>query len=227
MNLQERIKALAAWGDAIEHLLKEYQQGEETRSWKDWNPIVRLAFHKNGWFSEDQVLFALERVREMLEEKALNEWVVNYSFADEQPSKWVGIVMAGNIPLVGFHDFLTVLVSGHKAAVKMSSDDSVLFPPLLELLAEVEPRMKDSFRPVTQLKDIDAVIATGSNNTARYFETYFSKYPHIIRKNRTSVAVLTGNESADELQALGKMCFDISDWAVETYPKFGFPKAMS
>ena len=115
--------------------------------------------------------------------------------------------MAGNIPLVGFHDFLTTVLSGHKAVIKLSSDDSNLMPLLLEVLTTIDPQFSNYFEIVDRLNSVDAVIATGSNNSARYFEHYFGKYPHIIRKNRTSLAVLTGDETKEDLEKLGSDMF--------------------
>src|SRR5690606_22901272 len=125
---------------------------------------------------------------------------------DRSP-KTVGLILAGNIPLVGFHDFLSVLISGHKALVKTSSNDQQLLPFLAKYLIEVQPSLEKRIEFVEKLENFDAVIATGSNNTARYFEYYFKNKPNIIRKNRNSVAVLNGNETPEQLIALGKDIF--------------------
>ena len=118
------------------------------------------------------------------------------------PPKNVGLVMAGNIPLVGFHDFLCVLVSGHRQTIKLSSKDDVLLKHLVSKLQEWEPAIGAYISFSDMLKDRDAYIATGSNNSSRYFEYYFGKYPSIIRRNRTSVALLTGSETRQELECL-------------------------
>jgi hypothetical protein len=115
--------------------------------------------------------------------------------------------MAGNIPLVGFHDFLSVLISGHFLLAKLSSDDDVLMRKLANMLVAIEPAFANNFEFVDLLKEADAIIATGSDNTARYFEYYFSKRPHIIRKNRTSVGILTGHEETEDLRNLGEDIF--------------------
>jgi hypothetical protein len=115
--------------------------------------------------------------------------------------------MAGNIPLVGFHDFLSVLMSGNIAVIKLSSDDNRLLPVLIEMLLLLQPELDERIFIVDRIKNIDAVIATGSNNSARYFEKYFGHLPNIIRKNRTSVAVLNGNETETDLMELGKDLF--------------------
>ncbi len=170
------------------------------------NKIV-TAKHHNGWFTEENVLYAIEQWAKALTEENLKQWLDTYDLSQVQ-TKTVGVVMAGNIPLVGFHDVLCVLIAGHKIQIKQSSNDQQLLPLLLEYLITVEPRFKEyiSFTK-DKLADFDAVIATGSNNTARYFEYYFSKKPNIIRKNRNSVAVLTGEETSEELSALGEDIF--------------------
>lgn len=138
----------------------------------------------------------------MLDETQLRTWLAAYNLENLQPRK-VGVVMAGNIPLVGFHDLLTVLLSGNYLYAKLSSEDTFLPKWLVHQLVSIEPGFKDFVVFVDLLKDVDAVIATGSDNTARYFEYYFSKKPHIIRRNRSSLAVLTGFESPEELAKLG------------------------
>ncbi|MCR9227155.1 MAG: acyl-CoA reductase [Flavobacteriaceae bacterium] len=170
--------------------------------------IVARAGHHNGWFTEDNVLFSLQQWGELLTEQYIKDWLDNYSFQTENEPKTVGIVMAGNIPLVGFHDFLCVLLSGNKVLARLSSNDKVLLPYLSNFLIEQEPSLADKIEFVDgKLENFDAVIATGSNNTGRYFEYYFGKKPNIIRKNRNSVAVLTGNENKEELTALGEDIF--------------------
>ncbi len=168
---------------------------------------INQAVHYNGWFTTDNVLYALQTWSDVLEIENIQKWTTSYNFSNSTP-KTIGIVTAGNIPLVGFHDFITVLMSGHKVMIKQSSNDQKLLPVLVDYLIKIEPRFKDyiTFTEV-QLKDFDAVIATGSNNTARYFEHYFDKYPHIIRKNRNAIAILTGDESESELEALGDDIF--------------------
>ena len=164
---------------------------------------IALAGQRNGWFTRDNILFALEQWSQVLTKQQLSKWVANYSFTTSHP-KSVAIIMAGNIPLVGFHDFLSVLLSGNKAICKLSSNDTVLLPFLANLLSNYEPSLVKHIEFVKgKLENYDVVIATGSNNTSRYFEYYFGNKPNIIRKNRTSVAVLTGDETADQLKLLG------------------------
>jgi hypothetical protein len=132
--------------------------------------------------------------------------------------------MAGNIPLVGFHDWLAVIMTGHTAVIKLSEKDNALFPFLLERLKTIDERTTDWTIQVERLQDFDAVIATGSNNTARYFETYFAKYPHIIRKNRNSVAILTGAESDEDLKRLGIDIFRYFGLGCRNVSKLYIPK---
>jgi len=184
-----------------------------------------LAGHHNGWFTEDNILFSLKQWGELLTIENLNNWLSGYTFNESKEPKTVGIVMAGNIPLVGFHDFLSVLLSGNKVLVKLSSSDKVLLPYLSKFLIEQEPSLADKIEFVDgKLENFDAVIATGSNNTSRYFEYYFGKKPNIIRKNRNSVAVLTGNESEEELNALGEDIFRYYGLGCRNVSKIYVPK---
>ncbi|MCK0131339.1 acyl-CoA reductase [Flavobacteriaceae bacterium F08102] len=168
---------------------------------------IKRAHEFNGWFTEDHVLYCFENWANQLTKGHLENWTSGYFLETKNPKK-VAIIMAGNIPLVGFHDFISVLMAGHHALVKLSSNDKHLLPLLAKYLGYVEPSLRDKITFVEgQLPDFDAAIATGSNNTARYFDYYFKKYPHIIRKNRNSVAVLTGQETHEELTALGEDIF--------------------
>ncbi|MDI9309342.1 MAG: acyl-CoA reductase [Limnohabitans sp.] len=169
--------------------------------------LIQLSQSHNGWFTPEQVYFSIQSWAEALTETNLTEWLSKYSFTNTNP-KTVGLILAGNIPLVGFHDFLSVIISGHKALVKLSSNDQKLLPFLAKYLIELEPELKNYIQFTEgKLENFDAVIATGSNNTARYFEFYFKDKPSIIRKNRNSVAILTGNESKEDLENLGEDIF--------------------
>ncbi len=157
----------------------------------------------NAWFTPSQLTAALHAWGQLLTVENLDKFTQPYALDKHKEAKIVGLVMAGNLPIVGFHDYLCVVLSGHHALVKLSSDDAVLLPLLHQLLVSIAPALKDSAQfTKDSLKGIDAVIATGSNNSARYFDYYFGKYPHIIRRNRHSVAVLKGNETKEDLQAL-------------------------
>lgn len=191
MNLQKRIEILIRLGEYLE-------AGEA-----DWNRVKATAGEKNGWFTEAFVDLAVKNiVAGFLQKKELEDWAAHYHLDDNIGGKTVGLVMAGNIPLVGFHDFLCVFVSGHKQLIKLSSKDDVLLKHLVEKMTEWEPDVANRVTFAELLKGCDAYIATGSNNSARYFEQYFGKYPSIIRRNRSSVAILTGNETPEELDAL-------------------------
>ncbi|MBQ0147918.1 MAG: acyl-CoA reductase [Flavobacteriaceae bacterium] len=166
---------------------------------------VKDAEAYNNWFTKENVFFALSNWSEALTTESLSQWIAPYNF--KPTDKNVGIIMAGNLPLVGFHDLLAVVLAGHTALIKTSSKDDKLMKFIVKYLYTINEDFKDVLKIIDRLKDFDAVIATGSNNTARYFEQYFSKVPNIIRKNRTSVAVLNGTETQEELKALGNDMF--------------------
>ena len=190
----------------------------------DFISLIELSQSHNGWFTSDQVYFAIQSWAAALTEENLNKWLSNYDFSNVQP-KTIGLILAGNIPLVGFHDFLSVLISGHKVLVKTSSNDQKLLPFLAKYLISINPNFKDyiTFTDGT-LENFDAVIATGSNNTARYFEFYFKDKPSIIRKSRNSVAVLTGNETHDDLVNLGEDIFRYFGLGCRNVSKLFVPK---
>jgi Acyl-CoA reductase (LuxC) len=171
--------------------------------------VISTHYQSNGWFVEKSVRQALLAWSDAMTSENMDRWLSQYSFTVENP-KSIAIICAGNIPLVGWHDVLCVLLSGHKAQIKLSSDDALLIPMLLRILVQINPEFEGSFEIVTtKLTGFEAVIATGSNNTARHFEYYFRDVPRIIRKSRTSVAILNGNESPEELSLL---CRDIFDY---------------
>lgn len=173
---------------------------------EDFNSVIRSAPNHNAWFTVEEVNRSLSSLQEMLQLPALEKWFENIQIASN-PKK-VGLILAGNIPMVGFHDVLSVLATGNIALIKLSSSDSQLLPALLKKLVSFEPLLQDRIEYVERLTGFDAIIATGSNNTSRYFEYYFGKVPNIIRKNRNSVAVLDGSESIAEIAALGHDIFD-------------------
>ena len=182
----------------------------------EWSNAKEKAGYENGWFIPAFVDLAAQNIAlSFLQPEQLKNWSASYLIQsddttikvtdqanDEIHLKKIGIVMAGNIPLVGFHDFLCVFISGHKAVIKTSSKDQVLIKHLAEKLIEWEPTVKDRIEFSEMLKDCAAYIATGSNNSSRYFDYYFGKYPNIIRRNKTSVAVLTGDETKEQLEKL-------------------------
>jgi hypothetical protein len=164
--------------------------------------IISLHIY-NGWFTDYNVRTALKALGESMVNEEMERWLAKYNGQNPSGSKKVGIIAAGNIPMAGFHDFMCVLLAGHTVVIKPSSTDDKLLPFLSKVLQHIEPSLegKIEFAP-GMMKGADAYIATGSNNSSRYFDYYFGKYPHIIRKNRNSVAVLTGNETDEELAAL-------------------------
>jgi hypothetical protein len=170
--------------------------------------LFRQAENQNAWFTQRSLEQALEGIRVMLDAQALEKWLAAYTLLNPLSPKQVGLMLSGNIPAVGFHDLLSVLISGHTACVKLSSQDAALPLWLIQELKRIEPRFSDRIQVEDMLKNKQAYIATGSDNSARYFNYYFGKYPHLIRSNRTSVAILQGDESTADLQALGKDIFD-------------------
>jgi hypothetical protein len=193
MNLQQRVNFLVQLG--------AYLSSDE----KDWQAAKQKAEQKNPWFIQPFIDLAVKNiVQEFLQEEKLYEFAesAHIPLRANTTSKQVGIVMAGNIPLVGFHDWLCVFLSGNQAVVKLSEKDNVLMAHLLEELKKIEPGLQQQTQFADLLIGCDAYIATGSNNTARYFDYYFGKYPSIIRRNRTSVAILDGTETEHELELL-------------------------
>ena len=189
--------------------------------------LLVLSQSHNGWFTPEQVYFSGSFMAEALREENLNQWLSHYDFSNVEP-KTIGLILAGNIPLVGFHDFLSVLISGHKALIKTSSNDQHLIQFLANYLISVEPKLSYyiSFTD-GRLENFDAIIATGSNNTARYFEFYFKNKPSIIRKNRNSVAVLNGKETHEDLVNLGEDIFRYFGLGCRNVSKLFVPKDYS
>ncbi|MEX0272944.1 MAG: acyl-CoA reductase [Flavobacteriaceae bacterium] len=205
-NLQQRIRAFAELG----RLFRAYTANGEYPQ-PQWinalDRVVTQAEHRNGWFTKEQVTYALSHWGQLLTEAQLNNWLLPYSLP-QKGDMTIGLVLAGNIPLVGFHDFLSVLITGNAVLIRQSSNDAALLPVIVKFLGEIYPLFKERIQITDQkLEGFDAVIATGSNNTARYFDYYFGQWPHIIRRNRNSVAVLTGHETQGELRALGEDIF--------------------
>ncbi len=213
MEPEKRIRAFIRLGSALREAFGKKEDSftpAETAKMELLRKEADEAAFYNAWFTKDFVYRALLALGESMREEKLRKWLSAYDFAPEatfQP-RTVGVVIAGNVPAVGFHDFLSVLMSGHRILGRLSSDDKKLLPAVADVLMAIEPGFSKyiSFTE-RQLKDFDAIIATGSNNTSRYFEYYFGKYPNIIRKNRNGVAVLTGNETEEQLKALAEDVF--------------------
>jgi hypothetical protein len=184
----------------LSELAKRLKSASETQD------KLYAAESKNPWFVQRFVKHAFDAiVNEMLDEKKLTAWLKDYKM--HPVNKTIGLIFAGNVPLVGFHDFLCCYAAGAKMKIKLSSSDDVLFPYIVKTLSDIDPWVKENIEFVETLKDFDAVIATGSNNTNRYFEYYFRSYPKILRKNRNSVAILTGDEPPENLEKLADDIF--------------------
>lgn len=206
-SLDSRIRAFIELGTAIGLAVKHCKtdiNALNADAKAIFESIETAGFH-NPWFTPENVSFALKTWSEALTEDLLNSWISKYkSNIETSKTKRIAVIMAGNIPVVGFHDFLCTLLCGHHFIGKLSSGDKILLPAVAGVLCRIEP----GFAPMIEftentINDFDAIIATGSNNTARYFEYYFSKYPNIIRKNRNGVAVISGNEDEETLKRLG------------------------
>lgn len=212
MTLEKRINAFVNLGDFLSQFSEDSIKKKDSILYNDlffdiFKTQVKRAKETNGWFDDRNVLFSLQNWSQSLTELNLLRWTSKYSFNKNSP-KTIAIIMAGNIPLVGFHDFLSVLISGNNVLVKLSSNDKHFLPFIAKYLEHIEPDFKGTITFTDkELTSFDAVIATGSDNTARYFEYYFGKHPSIIRKSRNSVAILTGEETDDELAGLGEDIF--------------------
>ena len=227
--LKLRIQAFAKLGEFFGEYYKYSNNTGKTK--EDTNKLfhkfdveIALAKHHNGWFTKENILFSLKTWADILTKKQLKQWLAPYCIDKNKPKK-VAVIMAGNIPLVGFHDFLSTVVTGNSVLVKLSLSDRALLPFIAEFLIRTEPSLKEHIEFVEgRLKNYDAVIATGSTNTSRYFKHYFSKKPNIIRKNRNSVAILTGTESTQQLEALGEDIFRYYGLGCRSVSKLFVPK---
>ncbi|MFL0352694.1 acyl-CoA reductase [Xanthomarina sp. GH4-25] len=229
MNLEERIKAFATLGDFLSQFTNNGIVKKENIPFNDlfldgFKHQIKLAKEHNGWFTNENITYALNNWSKALTNSSIRTLVKNYHF-NKIESKKVAIIMAGNIPLVGFHDFFCVLLSGHNVLIKQSSNDKHLLPFLAKYLEHIETGFKGKISfTENKLEGFDAVIATGSDNTARYFEYYFKGKPTIIRKNRNSVAVLTGNETEEQLIQLSNDVFRYYGLGCRNVSKLFVPK---
>lgn len=212
MNLLQKIKILSQLGLIMRKVgagesWPGFEIGISEDAFNDLVELTKRAKIYNGWFIEAEVKNAFTGIGEWLTEENLSNWVDAYTLNGGKP-KSIALIMAGNIPLVGFHDFLAVFLSGNKSVIKLSSDDKHLFPALIHILSLFDPTIKEWAEiKENKLEGFDGVIATGSDNSANYFHSYFGKYPNVIRKNRTSIAVLNGKETKEDLVALGHDVF--------------------
>ncbi len=208
--------------------LDKNQQNEQVKYndlfFNSFVDLIALSQSHNNWFTPDNVHFSISSWAEALTENNINQWLSAYNFIEKEPQN-VGLILAGNIPLVGFHDFLSVLISGNNVLVKTSSKDDYLIKFLAKYLIALDNRFNEKITFVEdKLENYDAVIATGSNNTARYFEYYFKNKPSIIRKSRNSVAVLTGNETPEEITLLSEDVFRYFGLGCRNVSKIFVPK---
>jgi hypothetical protein len=186
---------------------------------------IELAYAENSWFIPDNSAKSLSAIaNQFLSKSKLESFVSNYKLGDLRRSKKVGIISAGNIPLVGFHDVLCTLLCRYHAFIKLSSKDSILMSFVLDSLKNINPAWENYIHQVDQLKNLGAYIATGSNNTAKYFEQYFATYPHIIRRNRNSIAILSGDESTSNLIDLGHDVFSFFGMGCRNVSKLYVPR---
>ncbi|MAX79476.1 MAG: acyl-CoA reductase [Crocinitomicaceae bacterium] len=222
MTKAERIEALAESGQAIAKLLNQAEEGRDTAH--HFEEVVNMAFYKNGWFDKENVHTMLKEIVASLDKGALKQWSSELPEENRTP-KTIGVIMAGNVPMVGFQDLLSILITGNKAKVKLSSKDEVLIPFWFNILSEINNAFKNDVAFFeNRIGEVDAMIATGSDNSSRYFEHYFGKYPNIIRKNRTSVAILTGDETEEELHELGRDIFTYFGLGCRNVSKIYVPK---
>jgi hypothetical protein len=178
--------------------------GEALRTDEQFDEVIARAAAFNPWFTRGFCRSALNALEEnMLTADKLGQWLSRYQVTeDDRTKRVIGVIMAGNLPLVGFHDFLCVYISGYDMKIKLSGKDDVLFAYIYEKLMQIDPSLRERSAIVERLEGFNAVIATGSDNTNRYFEYYFRQYPKILRKNRSSVAIVTGEETDEELYGL-------------------------
>lgn len=213
LNLVQRIDVLSELGEKI--LANNYAiLGED----------IQLAYAKNSWFTIENIHTSLKAIaHQFLNKEILENWVSNYAIKDDC-SKTLAIVMAGNIPMVGFHDLLCSFICGYRSMIKCSGKDEVLIPALIKVMNSIEPKSAAYFNKVDRLKDFDAVIATGGNTAGVHFEYYFSKKPHIIRKNRSSVGLLDGSETPEDIKNLGADIFDYFGLGCRSISKVYIPQ---
>lgn len=230
MKLHQRIIAFSELGRFMDQFTESHFSKKETVAYNELffqqlADEITHAKHYNPWFTLDNLMLAFQSWSESLTLDNLTYWTGNYNFTNDNKPKTIGLIMAGNIPLVGFHDLLSVLITGNKALVKLASNDKKILPILIQYLIKIEPEFCNMVEFTEEkLTNFEAVIATGSNNSARYFEYYFGKYPNIIRKNRNSVAVLTGKETEEELTLLANDIFQYFGLGCRSVSKIFVPK---
>jgi hypothetical protein len=216
-NSLQRSKALFALGDHLRHY------NSEDNTYSSLKAAIDKALILNGWFTQNSVEMVIQNWGEALQEQKLSQWVSQYPLSEAKTTHTIALILAGNLPLVGLHDVLCVWLCGYHALVKCASKDTALLPYIAHFLEKETGENRIEFTTEV-LTGFDAVIATGTNNSARYFDHYFSKYPHIIRKNRNGVAVLSGKETNEELEGLGHDILDFFGLGCRNVSKLYLPK---
>ncbi len=229
MTTEQRIQAFVALGLEIRQLLEDPESQALNVRQQQLKKLAANLYLSNAWFSPDQVELALQGLVRLLDEDALRGWLESYKSSLDKPSAaTIGVVMAGNLPAVGFHDFLCVLLSGRKITAKLSSDDRLLLPALAAMLVAIEPGFANDIHfSDGKLLPFEAIIATGSNNSSRYFEYYFAQYPRIIRRSRTSVAILNGLETEADLALLANDVFSFYGMGCRSVTHVFLPEGFS
>ena len=202
-------------------------ENPQSEVYTEWNEALRLAEYNNGWFTRDSILNALRGIAPWLTKPNLDLWLSKYPELKKENLTpiMVNVIMAGNIPLVGFHDFLSILITGNSISAKLASADSVLLKFLIKKLIAINPDWEKHIKVVEKIPNTaNAIIATGSNNTARHFEYYFRNIPRIIRKNRNSIAILDGTETVGEIGKLGEDIFSYYGLGCRNISKLFVPK---
>jgi Acyl-CoA reductase (LuxC) len=227
MDLQERIESFASLGEILRDSLyrRNVTDAGKVRSRSLLNKLIDNQLKNNPWFTPENVRSAVEAIADELTQENLTRWTNAYpGLPDHNSPVRVGVIMAGNIPLAGFHDFLSVLISGNNIIAKTSSKDDELIVYISDILCSVDSRFRNRIEFTAGiLTNFNAVIATGSDNSSRYFEYYFGYYPHIIRRNRNSIAIIEGDESDEELEDLGTDIFSYFGLGCRNVSKIYFP----
>ncbi|GAB7086621.1 acyl-CoA reductase [Marinifilum fragile] len=232
MKIQERISAFVELGKFLKQFSKEEIQITKhelnAQYFEEFKELLNRVSNENLWFTPNHVRASIQGICQFLTEENLNQWLKKYQVSENNTNKNVAIIMAGNIPMVGFHDMLSVLISGHTFIGKLSAKDNQLLDFIAKLLINLNPEFENLIHfqsgQLSGETSFDAIIATGSNNSARYFDAYFSKYPNIIRRNRNSVAVISGNETEEEIKALGNDIFLYFGLGCRNVSKLYIPK---
>ncbi|WP_282016422.1 acyl-CoA reductase [Marinifilum flexuosum] len=232
MKIQERISAFVELGKFLKQFSEEETQIAKhelnTRYFEEFKELLNRVSIENLWFTPNHVRSSIIGICQFLNKENLNQWLEKYKVSKNNTNKSVAVIMAGNIPMVGFHDMLSVLISGHTFIGKLSTKDNQLLDFISKLLISLNPEFEKLINfqsgQLNGESSFDAIIATGSNNSARYFDAYFSKYPNIIRRNRNSIAVISGSETEEEIKALGNDIFLYFGLGCRNVSKLYIPK---